>query len=79
MHSIVLDVTSYISKHPGGRQIIAGFAGQECGWQWWTFHERGIWNSTAAGLRVGRTEGVKNAHERPAMIVGLRKFGFDDF
>ncbi|KAK3653197.1 hypothetical protein LTR56_004733 [Elasticomyces elasticus] len=31
--NIVLDVTDYQQKHPGGRQIIAGFGGQDCSWQ----------------------------------------------
>ncbi|KAK5697186.1 hypothetical protein LTR97_007321 [Elasticomyces elasticus] len=31
--STVLDVTDYQQKHPGGRQIIAGFGGQDCSWQ----------------------------------------------
>lgn len=77
--SVVLDCTDYIFRHPGGRQIISGFGGQDCSWQWWTFHDGAIWKSVAAGLRVGKTEGIENRHQRPPAIVGLRKFGFNDF
>ncbi|KAK5115014.1 hypothetical protein LTR85_010052 [Meristemomyces frigidus] len=75
--SIVLDVTDY--QHPGGRSIIAGFGGQDCSWQWWSFHNRAIWQEVAMGLRVGRTESVENPHRRPRTIVGLRKHGFDEW
>ncbi|TKA83470.1 hypothetical protein B0A55_00564 [Friedmanniomyces simplex] len=77
--SIVLDATEYQKKHPGGRQIIAGFGGRNCSWQWWSFHGGGIWDSIAAGLRVGRAEGVSNPYERPPAIVGLRTHGFQDW
>ncbi|KAK4891787.1 hypothetical protein LTR27_009639 [Elasticomyces elasticus] len=75
----VLDVTDYQQKHPGGRQIIAGFGGQNCSWQWWSFHGSRIWQSTASGLRIGRTSGISNPYQRPAGIVGLRKHGFQDW
>lgn len=77
--SVVLDVTEYQTKHPAGRSILMGFGGQDCSWQWWSFHNRGIWQDVAVDLRVGRTEGVQNAHRRPRTIVGLRKHGFDDW
>ncbi|TKA49231.1 hypothetical protein B0A54_01308 [Friedmanniomyces endolithicus] len=76
--TIILDATEYQEKHPGGRQIISGFAGRDCSWQWWSFHTGSIWHSVAAGLRVGRTEGVSNPFERPPAIVGLRAHGFQD-
>jgi len=31
--TIILDATEYQEKHPGGRQIISGFAGRDCSWQ----------------------------------------------
>ena len=74
--SLVLDCTAYISTHPGGRQIIQGFAGQDCSWQWWSFHNRRIWNDVAASLRVGRTEGIENRFVKPQPFVGLRRFGY---
>ncbi|KAK4549936.1 hypothetical protein LTR36_005237 [Oleoguttula mirabilis] len=77
--TVVLDVTEYQNQHPGGRSIIAGFRGQDCSWQWWSFHDRTIWQSIAGSLRVGRTVGVENPHRRPRTIVGLRKHGFDDW
>ena len=77
--SLILDCTSYIHKHPGGASIIKGFGGQDCSWQWWTFHNRRVWNDVLRGLRVGRTEGVENAHERPSRaFVGLRGFGYQE-
>jgi hypothetical protein len=71
----VLDVTQYICTHPGGQQIIRGFGGQDCSWQWWTFHNRKVWNDVAATLRVGRTEGIENRHVKPKAFVGLRGLG----
>ena len=79
MSDTVLDVTEYAHKHPGGRSIIAGFAGQDCTWQWYSFHDRKVWDSIAMNLRVGRTEGAQNPHQRPPGIIGLRTFGFDDW
>ena len=75
---IVLDTTSYIAKHPGGQQIIRGFGGQDCSWQWWTFHNRKIWTDVAVNLRVGRTDGIENKHERPKAFIGLRGLGYQD-
>lgn len=78
VNDIVLNCTTYINKHPGGRQIIQGFAGQNCGWQWWRFHNRKIWDDVAKDLRVGRTEGIENKHVQPPTFVGLRPFGYQD-
>lgn len=75
---IVLDCTAYISKHPGGREIIKGFAGQNASWQWWTFHSRTVWNDVAVTLRVGRTSGIENRFVKPPAFVGLRPFGYQD-
>ena len=75
---IVLDTTDYISRHPGGREIIKGFAGQDCGWQWWTFHGRQVWDNIASELRVGRTEGMDNKFVKPPGFIGLRPFGYQD-
>ena len=76
----VLDCTSYTSKHPAGRSIIQGFGGQDCSWQWWTFHNREIWSQIATGLRVGRTEGVENKYgpTKPKGFVGMRGLGYQD-
>lgn len=70
--NVVLDCTTFISRHPGGRQIIQGFAGQDCGWQWWTIHDRKTWNEVAMTIRVGRTKDVENKHVRPETILGHR-------
>lgn len=75
---IVLDATEYLHHHPGGQQIILGFAGQDCSWQWWSFHNRKLWNEHASLLRVGRTEGVENLHVKPKAFVGLRPLGYQD-
>ncbi|KXT02698.1 hypothetical protein AC579_3794 [Pseudocercospora musae] len=77
--NVVLDVTDYIGRHPGGRQIVLGFAGSECSWQWWTFHNRQVWRSIARGLRVGRTEAVANRYERPAQRFGASKLGVKEW
>ena len=74
----VLDVTQYMYSHPGGQSIIRGFGGQECSWQWWTFHNRKIWNEVATTLRVGRTEGMENKHVKPKQFVGLRGLGYQE-
>ena len=76
----VIDCTTYISKHPAGRSIIQGFGGQDCSWQWWTFHNREIWSQIAMGLRVGRTEDVENKFGpvKPKAFVGLRGLGYQD-
>ena len=77
--NVVLDVSDYVHRHPGGRSIIAGFAGQDCTWQWYSFHNRTIWEKVAEELRVGRTKDVRNPYKRPLGVVGLRKLGFDDW
>jgi cytochrome b involved in lipid metabolism len=74
----VLDVTQYLCSHPGGQQIVRGFGGQECSWQWWTFHNRKVWNEVASTLRVGRTEGIENRHVKPKAFVGLRGLGYQE-
>ena len=79
VNNVVLDVTEYHVKHPGGRAIISGFGGQDCTWQWFSFHSVDIWRSVAAGLRIGRTENVTNPFQRPKGIVGLRGHGFQDW
>ncbi|KAK3671878.1 hypothetical protein LTR78_008244 [Recurvomyces mirabilis] len=79
VNGVVLDVTEYQFGHPGGRAIISGFGGQDCTWQWFSFHGMDIWRSVAAGLRVGRTEGVMNPFRRPKGIVGLQGHGFQDW
>lgn len=63
---IVLDLTAFASKHPGGRDILERFGGEEVSWQWWSIHNRRIWEQAAETLRVGRTEGLENKHEKPA-------------
>jgi len=78
VNDIVLDSTDYLTSHPGGKQIILGFGGQNCGWQWWSFHNRKVWEDIAVGLRVGRTTGIENLHVRPPAFVGLRPFGYLD-
>jgi len=72
----VLDCTDFLHKHPGRQQIIRGFGGQDCSWQWWTFHGRQVWDHVAMDLRVGRVEGLANRYEKPTPKVGLRRFGW---
>ncbi|KAK4575157.1 hypothetical protein LTR86_001009 [Recurvomyces mirabilis] len=79
VNGVVLDVTEYQFGHPGGRAIISGFGGQDCTWQWFSFHGMDIWRSVAPGLRVGRTEDVMNPFQQPKGIVGLRGHGFQDW
>ncbi|KAI5816669.1 hypothetical protein BZA77DRAFT_52770 [Pyronema omphalodes] len=90
--SVVVDVTGFLECHPGGEDIILQFAGRQCGWQFWRFHSKGIWEewvqgtqkpieeSGKRGWRVARLEGndvVKNRFPEPRKFVGLRKLGAD--
>jgi cytochrome b involved in lipid metabolism len=71
--NIVYDCTTFLHEHPGGNTVIESFAGQDCSWQFWRFHNRQHMRDSGLGLRVGRTEGVKNLFAERARFVGLRK------
>lgn len=73
------DCTDFITEHPGGEQIIRSFAGAECSWQFWRFHGVKEMRESGTGLRVGRTEGMKNKYPEPVKWVGLRKLGGDEW
>jgi cytochrome b involved in lipid metabolism len=90
--SVVVDATEFLENHPGGEDIILQFAGRQCGWQFWRFHSKGIWEEWVQGTqkhveeggkrgwRVARLEGnavVKNRFPEPRKFVGLRKLGAD--
>lgn len=43
INGVVCDVTSFISKHPGGENLIMKFAGgKNCDEQWNQIHERNV-------------------------------------
>jgi len=71
----IYDCSEYIEKHPGGRQIMRGFGGQDCSWQWWSFHGKSVMDKVAVKLRVGRTSGVPNSHKQPKRQNFLRTVG----
>ncbi|RMZ39602.1 hypothetical protein AFCA_002424 [Aspergillus flavus] len=57
---IVYDCTKFIREHPGGETVIRSFVGEDCSWQFWRFHDKGIMEEWGRPLRVGRTEGIGN-------------------
>lgn len=57
---IVYDCTKFIREHPGGETVIRSFVGEDCSWQFWPFHDKGIMEEWGRPLRVGRTEGIGN-------------------
>ncbi|CAD0084266.1 unnamed protein product [Aureobasidium vineae] len=76
--NIVYDCTDLISEHPGGSTVINSFVGKDCSWQFWRFHTQERMRVYGRGLRVGRTNGVKNPFREPARYVGLRRLGNTD-
>lgn len=76
--NVVFDCTNFAHDHPGGRQVIESFSGQDCSWQFWRFHSKDLMREWGRALRVGRTEGVKNRWKERPRFVGLRKFGKDE-
>ena len=76
--NIVYDCTDFISQHPGGVTVINSFVGKDCSWQFWRFHSKEHLEVFGKGLRVGRTEGVKNPYGERKRWVGLRRLGNDE-
>ena len=77
--NIVYDCTQFADEHPGGRQVLESFRGQDCSWQFWRFHSKDVMARWGRSLRVARTEGVKNRWKERPRFVGLRKLGDDDW
>lgn len=71
--NIIYDCTDFIAEHPGGETVIDSFAGQDCSWQFWRFHNATHMKELGRPLRVGRTAGVKNQFAERPRFVGLRK------
>jgi cytochrome b involved in lipid metabolism len=71
--NVIYDCTEFISEHPGGETVIDSFAGQDCSWQFWRFHNATHVRDSGRPLRVGRTAGVKNRFAERPRFVGLRK------
>jgi cytochrome b involved in lipid metabolism len=74
---IVYDCSGFIDDHPGGRQVIVSFVGEDCSWQFWRFHNKEIMQQYGRPLRIGRTQDVKNRFIEPKRYVGLRPLGTD--
>jgi cytochrome b involved in lipid metabolism len=71
--NVVYDCTEFTFEHPGGETVISSFAGQDCSWQFWRFHNSNHMKTSGRPLRVGRTEGVKNRFAERPRFVGLRR------
>lgn len=71
--NIIYDCTDFIAEHPGGETVIDSFAGQDCSWQFWRFHNATHMRDSGRPLRVGRTAGVENRFAERPRFVGLRK------
>jgi Cytochrome b5-like Heme/Steroid binding domain len=76
---VVYDCTEFISEHPGGEQVIFGFLGADCSWQFWRFHGKDHMEQHGRALRVGRTQGVENRFPEPPRFVGLSRLGDNDW
>lgn len=77
INNIVFDCSDFASDHPGGKDIILSFVGEDCSWQFWRLHSKSIMDQYGRGLRIGRTEGIKNRFPEAARYVGLSKLGDD--
>lgn len=77
--NVVFDCTDFIAEHPGGKQVILSFVGEDCSWQFWRFHGKNEMEQYGRALRVGRTQGVKNRFQEPPRYVGLSRLGDDDW
>jgi len=71
--NIVYDCTDFALEHPGGETVVRSFAGQDCSWQFWRFHNSTHMKQSGSPLRVGRTAGVKNRFAERPRFVGLRR------
>jgi cytochrome b involved in lipid metabolism len=71
--NIVYDCTEFALQHPGGETVIESFAGQDCSWQFWRFHNKTHMRQSGRPLRVGWTSGVKNRFAERPRFVGLRR------
>ncbi|KAJ5408183.1 hypothetical protein N7509_002066 [Penicillium cosmopolitanum] len=70
--NIVYDCTKFMKEHPGGEIVIQSFIGEDCSWQFWRFHSKGIMAKWGRPLRVGRTEGIVNRFKEPPRYFGSR-------
>ena len=73
VYNTIYDCTEFIPEHPGGETVIDSFAGQDCSWQFWRFHNATHMRDSGRSLRVGRTAGVKNRFAERPRFVGLRR------
>ncbi|KAL7269671.1 hypothetical protein RUND412_007652 [Rhizina undulata] len=74
---IVYDVTYFMNDHPGGDRILKYFAGQNCSWQFWKFHNRNHLEEAGAAFRIGRTRGLANRWSEPKSF--LKTVGTDSW
>ncbi|KAB8336738.1 hypothetical protein FH972_021047 [Carpinus fangiana] len=76
---IVYDCSDFVHKHPGGATVIQSFAGKDCSWQFWRFHNPKIMKDEGESLMIGKTRGVENPFAEKPRFVGLRKLNHDDW
>lgn len=77
--NIVYDCSQFIQDHPGGKEVILNFVGEDCSWQFWRFHSQNEMKQFGAALRIGRTAGVPNRFEEQTKYVGLTRIGHDEW
>ena len=70
--NIGYDCPGFTRVHPGGDNVIQGFGGQDCSWQFWRIHSCRHLETSGTALRVGRTKGVENRLKEPEKYIGLR-------
>ncbi|KAF3919962.1 hypothetical protein AA313_de0207290 [Arthrobotrys entomopaga] len=49
----VYDVTKFVDEHPGGKKILARFAGKDATKQFWKYHNEGVLKKYSPKLKVG--------------------------
>lgn len=76
--NVIYDCSSFVYEHPGGRSVIKSFRGEDCTWQFWTFHSKQHMQQSGKALRVGRTSGVPNRFKKRPKFVGLRSLGVEE-
>jgi cytochrome b involved in lipid metabolism len=71
--NIVYDCTDFATEHPGGRDVIESFCGEDCSWQFWRFHNRRLMQEFGHPLRVARTKDVRNRFPEVPRFSGAKK------
>lgn len=62
----VYDITKFQDDHPGGKKILARFAGKDASKPFWKYHNEGILKKYKAQLQIGSLDTKPKAESAPA-------------